>query len=96
MEAEQAVIDGEIDIIRDFHEAEENEGKQLFIDDEDEVEDLRIANDGQEFRPTINKGGVGGVPHYLDYDIYNALPEFERFSFRYEDKSVFRLQQKTG
>lgn len=75
---------------------DDNEGRDLFIDNDDEIEDMRFSQDGTEFRMIINKGGPGGAPHYLDYDLINHTVEFERFSFRYEDKSVFRLQQKNG
>ena len=62
---------GDIDIKEEYNLNEENDGKQLFVEDEDEVEDLRFSADGTEFRMIINKGGVGGVPHYLDYDLVN-------------------------
>lgn len=80
---------GAIDVVKDFHEAEENEGRSMHIDDDDMIEDIRFASDGQTFRIYINRKSA---PFYVDYNLQEMTPDFERFSFKYEDKSVFRLQ----
>ena len=81
---------GDFDVIEDFHEIEDNAGRQLAIDPDELLLDLRISPDGKDLRIYIDKK-PNSSPFFIDVDIPNRFPEFDRLGFKYEDKAVFKL-----
>ena len=92
----------EIDVIEMWDQA--NDDDDLYIDEEDIVEDMRFIQDsqeGQDLRIYISKRGIPtNIPYFLDINLPNGkdtpqdemAPSFEkcgRFG-RFEEKSIFK------
>lgn len=76
-EEEQYELAGLIDVIKDYQEAEENDGARMQLDPDDTIEDIKFASDGQTFRIYIDRKKH---PYYVDYNLVEMTPEFQRFS----------------
>lgn len=77
-----------LDVLAAYEEAHD---RQLFLSDDDEVEDMRYLGEGRELRVWITHQGQA---HYVDIDAYGT-PNFDRFINKYEGRTIFRAGRKS-
>lgn len=73
-----------LDMYEDYHES------MLFLDDDDNIDDVRFMNDGQDLRIYVTQRGQ---PYLLDVNLEENAPSFEEAK-RYSDKSIFKNKAK--